>query len=211
VCSWQPRNNISDEPVPVYTSRLYSIQGLRTNQWHTRTMVLAQIWTGATRNGRSTWAMSTAVFLGDNASSLSYGTVAFNWPRLGASLVVRNAKTWVQKAWTDLGTASNGAMPHGDDGDQSWGKLRILELRWLVWGEEWCFGHVTRRRSRESLQFYSDHLCASWIWDESVHSSALISFSSVGRHGRQWRDGMASYLRPREYDTRAWAPCSREA
>jgi hypothetical protein len=211
VCPRQPRNNISREPVPVYTSRLYSIQGLRTNQWHTRTTVLARFWTGATQNVRSTWAMSTTAFLGDNASSLSYGTVAFNWPRSGASLVVRNAKTWVRKAWTDLGIASHGAMPHGDDGDQSWGKFRILELRWLVWGEEWCSGHVTKRRSRESLQFYSDHSCASRIWDESVHSSALISFSTAERHGRQWRDGMASYLQPREYDTRAWTPCSIEA
>jgi hypothetical protein len=32
-------------------------------------------------------------------------------------------------------------------------KFRFLGLRWRDWGEEWCTGHVTRRWSREGLQF----------------------------------------------------------
>jgi hypothetical protein len=58
----QRRSKITGVPVSVYPSRLYSIQGLKTNQWPSRTTVLAQTWMETTRNGRSTWAMSTAAF-----------------------------------------------------------------------------------------------------------------------------------------------------
>jgi hypothetical protein len=153
VCPWQPWNKRSGEPISIHTSRSQSIQGLETNQWPTRTTVLAQSWSGATQSDRSTWAMSTTAFPGNNVRSLSYGAVAFNWRRPGAALVVRNVKTWAKEAWTDLRMVGHGVMPHGGDGDQSWGKIRILGLRWMVWGEEWCSGRVTRGRNREGTQF----------------------------------------------------------
>jgi hypothetical protein len=65
ICSRQRRSKITGVPVPVYPSRSYSIQGLGTNQWPSRTMVLTQTWTKTTRNGRSTWAMSTVALSGD--------------------------------------------------------------------------------------------------------------------------------------------------
>jgi hypothetical protein len=139
VCPRQPRSKRSSEPVPVYTSWSHSIQGLKTNQWPTRTTVLAQSWTGATPNGQSTWAMSTAAFSGDNMRSLCYDVVVFNWPRLGASLAVRNAKTWIREAWMDLGMVGHAAMPHGSDGDRfggipnSWATVEGLRWGMVLW------------------------------------------------------------------------------
>jgi hypothetical protein len=73
----QRRSKITGMPVPVYPSRSYSIWGLGTNQWPSRTMVLAQTWTKTTRNGWSTWAMSTTTFLGDDTTfpRLRHGSV----------------------------------------------------------------------------------------------------------------------------------------
>jgi hypothetical protein len=66
-CPRQRRSKITGVLIPVYPSWSHSIQRLRTNQWPTRTTaVLAQTWTKTTRNGRSTWAMSTAAFPGDD-------------------------------------------------------------------------------------------------------------------------------------------------
>jgi hypothetical protein len=58
---------------------------------------------------------------------------------------------------------------------------------------------------------YSDHSCASRIWDENVHSGARIFFTTARHRGTQWRDGTTGYLRSREYDTSTWTPRSREA
>jgi hypothetical protein len=75
-------------------------------------MVLAQTWMETTRNSWSTWAMSTTAFPDDNACSLRYGAIAFNLPRPGVSLALEDVETWIRGTWTDLRTASHGAMPH---------------------------------------------------------------------------------------------------
>jgi hypothetical protein len=67
-CPRQQRSKITDVLIPVYSSQSHSIQRLGTNPWSTRTTVLAQTWTEATRNRQSTWAMSTAVFPDDDAT-----------------------------------------------------------------------------------------------------------------------------------------------
>jgi hypothetical protein len=85
---------------------------------------------------------------------------------------------------------------------------------WPIWGkfqgEEWCAGRVTKRRSREGLQFIviTRVLCEfgmkmfTWRSDLFHHSS---------RRGKLRCDGMANYLRSQEYVTSAGTPRSREA
>jgi hypothetical protein len=74
----QQGSKISGELILVYMSRSHSIQWLKINQWPTRATVLARIWTEATWNGRSTWAVSMMTFPATMQHSGSYGVVAFN-------------------------------------------------------------------------------------------------------------------------------------
>jgi hypothetical protein len=62
ICPRQQWSKIASVPILVYPSWLHWIQKLGTNQWPTRTTVLAQTRTEATRNDLSTWNMSTTAF-----------------------------------------------------------------------------------------------------------------------------------------------------
>jgi hypothetical protein len=106
-----------------------------------------------------------------------------NWPRPGASLAVRNAKTWTREVRTDLRLAGHGAIPHGGDGDLSWGE--IPNSRATVDGLRWGVVHWARNKKAEQggHSIYSDHSCASWILDENVHGGALISFTTARCRG----------------------------
>jgi hypothetical protein len=85
---------------------------------------------------------------------------------------------------------------------------------WPIWGkfqgEEWCAGRVTKRRSREGLQFIlitrvlREFGMRMFMWHSDL-------FHHSRRRGKLRCDGMTNYLRSREYDTSAWTPRSREA
>jgi hypothetical protein len=113
ICPRQLRSKIADVPVPVFPSQSHSIQRPGMNKWPTRTTVLVQTWTKATRNGRSTWTMSTVAFPGDNAT----------FPKLRCGSV--------QLAETRSFTSTRGCR-NMDQRD-----VNGLENGWPWWGVSW--------------------------------------------------------------------------